>query len=383
MTQTASATATGNSQPATAQRDPGLNPMVSFKRELATIAQELPTSKDIPVEKMKSAITVAVQKTPDLLRADRSTLWQSARQCAADGLLPDGREAAFVTFRTRINGTYVDAVKYIPMVYGLRKRAMNSGAVRDIDAYIVYQGEWEAERFVLRAGDNPGIEHQPIIDGAPGEPELGAPIGAYAIATFRNGDKVREWMSAADIEKVRRSAASQQIYEKGKKPRVSEERIGVWLNWWEEQWKKTVVRRLSKKLPLSSEDMSVIQESDRDHDFKDVTPAREAPKGLAARALEARQKAQATGPTPDAPEPADDKAEPETIEGEVVEADINQDADTAPADALSAFPGSDEWSEGMKAFAAGEEETALPYPQNSQAGVDWFGGYHSAKKAAE
>ena len=336
--------------------------LMTFKRELEGMAAQLPTSRDIPIEKMKSAIMVAVQKNPNLLSADRSTLWQSARACAADGLLPDGREAAFVTFKTKIDGNFVDAVQYIPMVFGLRKRAMNSGDVRDIDAYIVYEGEWTNQRFRLRAGDNPGIEHDPIIDGAPGEPPRGKPIGAYGIATFRNGDKVREWMSAAEIDKRRRAAPSQKIYEKGKPPRVSETPIGVWADWMEEQWRKTLIRAVSKKLPLSSDDQRVIQESEPADFARDVTPEEPAPrKNLAQRLAE-----QEVLP----PEAAPQDDDVPTLNGEVL--DLSQ-----------AFPGSDDYDAGVKAYQAGEAWQTCPHSDDRAKATDWIGGYMAAKQSEE
>jgi recombination protein RecT len=167
------------------------NPLVLFKRELEKVAPELPISNAIPIEKMKSAIVVAAQKNPALLAADRSTLWQSARMCAADGLLPDGREAAFVLFKVKKDDAWIDAVQYIPMVYGLRKRAMMSAEVKDIRAYLVYEGEWTSGRFEMVAGDEEAIIHRPIIEGAPGEPERGKIIGGYAVAVLEDGQKIR------------------------------------------------------------------------------------------------------------------------------------------------------------------------------------------------
>lgn len=337
-------------------------PLVLFKRELETIAAELPKSNAIPIEKMKSAIIVAVQKNPKLLNADRSTLWQSARACAADGLLPDGREAAFVLFKTKIDGSFVDAVQYIPMVYGLRKRAKNSGEIKDIDAYLVYEGEWTNDRFRLVAGDDPRIEHSPIVDGAPGEPERGEIIGAYAIASFRNGDKVREWMPMSGIEKRRRAAPSQKIYEKGKPPRVSDKPLGVWAEWYEEQCLKTAVRALSKKLPLDSDDMRAIMESDRDFE-----PAQTSREQITQTPLEERLRAVQAPTPPEEPDAAVEDAEevsgPVFDEGEV-------------------FPGDDAFDEGVKAAKAGKSEGDNPNSVNPGYS-NWLGGFRGAKEATK
>lgn len=249
-----------------------INPLVAFKHEARNILPELALPPSIAPERMFSALTVAVQRDPKLLMADRASLWQSARACAADGLLPDGREAAFVLFRIKKDGNYVDAVQYIPMVAGLRKRAKNSGEVADIRAYLVYEGEWNAGRFEMVAGDEEAIIHRPIIAGAPGEPERGALIGGYAIAVLKDGQKIREWMPVEGMEKRRRASYSQRIYEKGKPPVVADKPQGVWADWYEEQCLKTLVRAISKKLPLSSEDYRAIVESDEPKEAE-ATPA--------------------------------------------------------------------------------------------------------------
>lgn len=68
----------------------------------------------------------AVQSNPALLSADRQTLFQACMKCAQDGLLPDGREAALVIFRTKKKidnrDVWVDAVQYMPMVAGVIAR---------------------------------------------------------------------------------------------------------------------------------------------------------------------------------------------------------------------------------------------------------------------
>lgn len=330
------------------------NPLVQFKRELEAVSVEMPTSNTIPIEKMKSAIVVAVQRNPDLLSADRSTLWQSARQCAADGLLPDGREAAFVIFNTKLaNGSYGKAVQYIPMVGGLRKRAKNSGEVSDIREYLVYEGEWNNGRFEMIAGDEEKIVHRPIIDGAPGEPERGEIIGGYAVAILNDGAIIRHWMSVADIEKRRRASPSQKVYEKGKQPRVSEEPLGVWKEWKEEQYRKTLVRGISKKLSLSSDDMRAIMESDRDFE-----PAqRQTVDQVRAPDMADRLKA--------AQAPEIEDAQP-----------------VAEYDDAEVFPGDPAMTEGAEAFKAGLEETDCPHSDNPAMSC-WIYGYRNARKAAE
>ena len=56
----------------------------------------------ITAEKFQRVVMTVVQQQPDLMVADRRTLLASCMKCAADGLIPDGREAALVIFNTKI-----------------------------------------------------------------------------------------------------------------------------------------------------------------------------------------------------------------------------------------------------------------------------------------
>jgi recombination protein RecT len=341
--------------------------MIGFKREISTLLPTMGLSKDIPVEKMESALVIAANKNPKLLLADRASLWQSTRQCVADGLLPDGREAALVIFKTKKENAWVDAVQYIPMVFGLRKRALNSGDVKDIRAYLVYEGEWQNGRFEMIAGDEEAIIHKPIIDGAPGEPERGKVIGGYAVAVLRDGSYVRQWLPLSDIEKRRRAAPSQRVFtEKGGAPKVSDVPLGVWADWWDEQALKTLVRAVSKKLPLSSDDMRAVMESDRD--FEPSAPAAQiaqAPTTLKERLL-AEQAAHAV-----------ENTSQEVEEAETVEED---DGVIDEYDAAVAFAMAPEFEEGVQAAAAGKEEKDCPYHKNPLLS-HWLGGFRGAKEA--
>lgn len=71
--------------------------------ELAVLKTEI--EKVLPAhvtpEKFMRVVLTAISQNPELYRADRRSLLTSAINAAQDGLLPDGREAAFVIFRTK------------------------------------------------------------------------------------------------------------------------------------------------------------------------------------------------------------------------------------------------------------------------------------------
>jgi len=74
----------------------------------------------IKPEKFQRVVMTVVQQNPDLMGADRRSLLASCLKCAADGLIPDGREAALVIFKTKINEQWVSAVQYMPMLAGIQ-----------------------------------------------------------------------------------------------------------------------------------------------------------------------------------------------------------------------------------------------------------------------
>lgn len=91
-----------------------------LRRQLASlpeIAQNLPST--VSPDKFRNVVITAANLTPGLLNADRKSLLGACVKCAADGLIPDGREAALVMFGQQ--------VQYMPMVGGILKRAFGDG----------------------------------------------------------------------------------------------------------------------------------------------------------------------------------------------------------------------------------------------------------------
>ena len=181
----------------------------------------------IPVERFARTIVTAVQMEPKLLAADRRSLVAACMKAAQDGLLLDGREAGLSLYNDRASNC--QTVAYMPMVNGILKKIRQSGEISSIRAHVVYEGD----EFNFQLGDDESIFHKPKLA------KQGNPIAAYAIAKFKDGDIQREVMSLAEIEKIRAKATG----------------IGkaCWTNSWGEMAKKTVIRRLSKRLPTSND----------------------------------------------------------------------------------------------------------------------------------
>ena len=187
------------------------------------------------VDKFKRVVVTAVSRNPDLLKADRRSLFNACVSSANDGLYPDGSEAALVIFG--------DKVQYMPMIAGVRKKMRNSKDVLSADAYVVY----EKDKYSYVLGDNAAIVHEPPPLGG----DRGKPLGAYAIIKLTNGEILREVMSVSEIEKVRA---------------ISRSKNGpAWSGWWEQMARKTVLRRCAKGAPSSADVEELYKREEADY----------------------------------------------------------------------------------------------------------------------
>jgi recombination protein RecT len=187
-------------------------------------------------ERFVRVVVTAIQSNPDLQKADRESVLGAALKCAQDGLLPDGREAALVV--------YGGKAAYLPMIAGILTKVRRSGELLTIAAHVVH----EKDAFTYTLGDQEFIEHKPFMEGPRGKP-----IAVYAVAKTKDGGVYREVMSIEDVNQVRNVSRAKNG--------------GPWVTWWGEMARKTVLRRLSKRLPMSTD---LVQVFSRDDDHYDL-----------------------------------------------------------------------------------------------------------------
>lgn len=194
----------------------------------------------IPVDRFMRVALTAIQNNPDLLAADRASLLISCTRAATDGLLPDGRDGALVVYKTKEGDNWVKKVQWMPMVAGLLKKVRNSGQIATITARVVYAGD----KFRYWIDD--GGEH---IEYEPGEnPNTNQPRRVFAVAKSKDGDVWVEVLTMADIDKIRGA---------------SKAKFGPWIDWLEEMMKKSALRRLSKRLPSSTDIEGAFQREEQ------------------------------------------------------------------------------------------------------------------------
>jgi recombination protein RecT len=256
----------------------------------------------IAPEKFVRVVQTAVSLTPDLLNADRRTLFGACTKCAQDGLLPDGREAALVTFRANVGSKqapkYELHVQYMPMVSGIMKKVRNSGTIANWSVHVVKDGDV----FDYELGDQEKLTHKPSLKNR------GKTIAAYSIVKLKGGEVSREIMSVEEIEAVRSRSRAKDT--------------GPWVTDYDEMCKKTVIRRHSKRLEMNTEDSdaplaNVIRADDALNDFEPepvtvaVTQPVEAPK-------RPRRLAAVVGEQPKAEPETPLGSEPEGEDGELM-----------------------------------------------------------------
>jgi recombination protein RecT len=221
---------------------------VSNQREITTfiskrkneISKLLPSH--ISIDLMERAILNAMMRTPDLAHCDKLSVYDSVLRCAQDGLLPDGREASIVVY----NQKGIKKAQYIPMIDGILKRLRQSGAINNITAKVVYDCD-SFDYFVDENGEH--IIHKPKFGVT--EKKI---VLVYAYARLSNGELVVEVMEKSDVDRVRGASRS------------GGSAYSPWSNWYDRMALKSVLHRLARRLPTSSEVYAVRDMIEREID---------------------------------------------------------------------------------------------------------------------
>lgn len=215
--------------------------------------QKVLPSHITPERFQRTLLTVATVN-PDLLRADRRSLINACMKAAQDGLLPDGREAAIVVFENsyKVNGDWqkVKEAQYMPMVYGLRKKIIQSGDIATLTTQVVYKCEEDEGRFVYEEGTDAMLRHKPKLDMTDEEGADENIIAAYSMVTFKDGSKSYEVLPRRELNKIQRASKTGSPVDRKGAPRQAK---GPWIDWYSEMARKSAMRRHSKTLPMSGD----------------------------------------------------------------------------------------------------------------------------------
>lgn len=211
-------------------------PIDRFKAELGARQQMLTTllPEGMKVEKFQAIVVTAVADNMDLLEVDRGSLIKACLQAAELGLVLNKSMAEADILKVWNNKIKKYEAQFRPRYKGLMKLALQTGEVLKIESRIVY----ENDEFEIIEGTSAGIIHKRKLSGR------GGMIGAYCVWTLRNGESQFEVMSKEEILAIRDRSSS-----KTKEGKV----VGPWVTDEAEMWRKTVVRRATKYMPMSPE----------------------------------------------------------------------------------------------------------------------------------
>lgn len=232
-----------------------LNPLAVLQRDILgermTQQLEAVLPDHVSVKKFQRVVMTAVNKDESLLAADRRSFFVACVECAQDGLVPNGKEAALVIFSTKDKTTdqWRKKVQYMPMILGIFKRARNSGEISMLNAHLVH----ENDEYDYQLGFEPDIAHRPA------KTARGKIISVYAVAILKDGTRELEVMTVEEVEAVRATSKTSTK--------------GPWVAWWGEMARKTVVRRLAKRLPMSAGVERMINSVDAMYPHGETPPA--------------------------------------------------------------------------------------------------------------
>lgn len=225
---------------------------------------------------------------PKLLAANRASLFAAITRAAQSRLFIDGQEASIVTFK--------DQASMMTGYKGILKTVRNSGELASINAGVVYAKD-EFEYFVDERGEH--LRHKPLFIKDRGER-----THAYCIArTKGNPEPYVEVMTAEEVIACKNCSPSVKFG--GETP---------WNGPFEnEQWKKTAIRRISKRLPMSTDLNMAI--NDEEFDEPVAEPVQE-PKTTSTRLEQAVAPVAPATDKPDHPQaPQLEQALSQTVRG--------------------------------------------------------------------
>lgn len=207
-----------------------------FESNKGTIKALLPSH--ITPERMLKIALGALRTTPKLMECTIQSLFGAVVVCAQLGLEPNTPQGHIylIPFGNKKKGT--TEVQIVVGYKGLIDLARRSGQIISLSARVVHKND----QFDLDYGTADEIVHKPRLDG-----ERGDIIGVYAVAKLQGGGVQFEFMSTHEINQVRDAS---QGYQTAKRFNKTD---SPWMAHWEEMAKKTVIRRLTKYLPMSIE----------------------------------------------------------------------------------------------------------------------------------
>jgi recombination protein RecT len=196
--------------------------------------------KHLSPDRMVRMSLTLFRMNPKLQKANPYSFIGAVMKCAELGLEPGSALNLIHLIPFENKRLHSIEVNVIIGYQGMIELALRSGRVKNIYAQVVH----EKDRFEFTYGTKKDLLHVPYFGK-----DKGAIICFYAFAELEGGSHVFEVMSKDDVDLIRSKAKSDNI----------------WSEHYEEMGRKTLIRRLFKYLPKSSE-IQEIQHLEALHD---------------------------------------------------------------------------------------------------------------------
>lgn len=196
------------------------------------IASQLPNG--MSEDRFKTVTLQALAKNPTLQECDPSSIILAVLDAASVGLEPTGvlSQAWLVPYAGKAQ---------LQIGYnGYRTLARRSGEVSSIEARVVYQ----SDTFEVFYGSDQRIVHVPSFESS----DPADITHAYAVTRMKDGTILFDVMTRAELDGIRARSKSANR--------------GPWVSDTAEMYRKTVIRRHVKALPLTIEVAHVIERDD-------------------------------------------------------------------------------------------------------------------------
>lgn len=213
-----------------------------YSHQLSTAA------RNIPIDRVVGAVSLITTRTPELKKCTVASLLGSVlRSLYLDlSISPDVGECYLIPRWNK--NIKANECTFMVGYRGYIAMTANAGILKALFSQVVH----EKDQFYVEYGDNESIIHKPRLDGSRGNM-----THVYCIWRFKDGGQYFEFMDKDEIEEVKKRS-----------PALDSEfcpwNIPAWVP---DMWRKSVIRKSRKYLPVSSAIMNYfLQRFKKDED---------------------------------------------------------------------------------------------------------------------
>jgi recombination protein RecT len=215
---------------------------------------------DAKIERWKTLLMMEINRKPDLAECEPGSLIASTLEAAQFGLEFGPKQHGYlVPYKGKDGKKYC---KFMPGYRGLIYSAKQSGETKELRAEAVY----EKDSFEYELGLDKNLRHKPAAG------VRGPLVAVYAVVKFMDDNRDFEVMDRAQVEHIKKKSPS--------------EKDGPWVTDYDEMAKKTVIKRICKRLDLGEKVASIVQYDNSEYEIVDTTPKMLMPESTEKKQIE-------------------------------------------------------------------------------------------------